>query len=146
MKVFVDANILIAVLNREYPLYTFAARLLSLSNKKGIQLFTSPLCIAIAFYFSTKKSGEAVAKNKIELLAEHINLTSPGPDCVKQALKNPQVQDVEDGMEYYSALQEGCSYFITENREDFYFSQIKVSGCEEFLRTDLSKNKYKIIV
>ncbi len=133
MKVFIDANVIIAVLNREYPLFTFASRILSLSNKKGIKLFTSPLCLAIAFYFSSKKSGETVAKKKIELLTENIGLTTIDINIVKQALKNHQVNDFEDGMEYYSAVQEGCTCIITENKEDFYFSNLKLAGCEEFL-------------
>ena len=56
MRVFVDANILVATLNREYPLFNWSARILSLNNKHNIQLFTSPLCLAIAFYFATKLS------------------------------------------------------------------------------------------
>jgi predicted nucleic acid-binding protein len=58
MRVFIDANILVATLNREYPLFNWSARVLSLHGNHNIQLFTSPLCLAIAFYFATKKSGE----------------------------------------------------------------------------------------
>lgn len=32
MKVFIDANILVTVLNKEYPLFPYAAKLLSLSR------------------------------------------------------------------------------------------------------------------
>lgn len=133
MKIFIDANVIVAVLNREYPLYTFAARLLSLNKKNGIELFTSPLCLAIAFYFSAKKSGESTAKMKIDLLSENIGLTSIDGKSVKEALKNPQIHDFEDGIEYYSAVREGCTYIITEDRDDFYFSSISVTGCEDFL-------------
>jgi predicted nucleic acid-binding protein len=65
MKVFLDANILISVLNKEYPVFTSAARILSLADNSRFQLYTSPLCLAIAFYFSGKKSGNDLAKKKI---------------------------------------------------------------------------------
>jgi len=38
MKVFVDANILVSVLNKEYPLFTYSARILSLSGNKILEL------------------------------------------------------------------------------------------------------------
>jgi predicted nucleic acid-binding protein len=135
MRVFIDANILIATLNKEYPLFTWSSRLLSLHGNNNVQLFTSPLCLAIAFYFSSKKSGEALAKNKIELLCQHIGITLIDEKITRQAINNPKVHDFEDGMEYYSALNQKCDHIITENKEDFYFSEIKVLGCEEFLKS-----------
>ncbi len=57
MKVFLDANILVAVLNKEYPLFSSAARNLSLADNSRFDLCTSRLYLAIVFYFSGKKSG-----------------------------------------------------------------------------------------
>lgn len=133
MRLFVDANILVATLNREYPLFTWSSRLLSLQGKRNIELFTSPLCLAIAFYFSSKKSGEKVAGKKIEMLLEHIGITSIDETTTSQAIKNKLIHDFEDGMEYYSAIQRKCDCIITENQKDFYFSEIEVIGCEAFL-------------
>jgi predicted nucleic acid-binding protein len=135
MKVFIDANILIATLNKEYPLFTWSSRLLSLHGKSNIQLFTSPLCLAISFYFASKKSGEKQAKQKIDLLCQHIGITLIDENITRQAITNPKVHDFEDGMEYYSAINQKCDHIITENKEDFYFSEIKVLGCEEFLKS-----------
>jgi predicted nucleic acid-binding protein len=140
MKLFLDANIIVATLNKEYPLFTWASRLLSLQGKQNIELFTSPLCLAIAFYFSSKKSGEKIAKEKIGLLLQHIGVTSMDINTTTQAIKNRMAHDFEDGMEYYSAIQHNCTYIITENQKDFFFSEIKVIGCEEFL-LQLTKNK-----
>ncbi len=134
MKVFVDANILVATLNKEYPLFTWSARLLSLQGKQNIQLYTSPLCLAIAFYFSSKKSGDSVARKKISLLCKNIGITTMNEEITKKAAENPQVHDFEDGLEYYSALQSKCNYIITENAQDFYFSEIEIKGCEEFIK------------
>ena len=133
MKVFLDANVLISVLNKEYPLFTFSSRILSLTDNSKYQLFTSPLCLAIAFYFSTKKSGEILAKKKIDLLSKHMALTTVDEKVTKDTLKNKQIHDFEDGLEYYSALKHSCDVIITENKADFYFSSIEVLGCEEFI-------------
>lgn len=139
MRVFVDANILIAVLNKEYPLFSNAARILSLNGKKNISIYTSPLCLAIAFYFSTKKSGEKLAKKKIEQLCQNIRITTIQEDLTKQALQNPKIHDFEDGLEYYSALNHICDFIVTENQGDFYFSEIMVVGCEDFLFHEINR-------
>jgi predicted nucleic acid-binding protein len=141
MKVFVDANILIAVLNKEYPLFSSAARILSLHSKRNIRIFSSPLCLAIAFYFSSKKSGDAVAKKKIEILCRNINITTINEKLSRQAIQNAKVHDFEDGLEYYSAMHESCNFIVTENPEDFYFSEIPVINCEHFL-FELIKDDY----
>ncbi len=139
MRLFVDANILVATLNKEYPLFTWSSRLLSLHGKENMQIFTSPLCLAIAFYFSSKKSGEKMAREKIGMLLQHIGITSVDEKITEQAIKNRQIHDFEDGMEYYSAIQHQCDCIVTENQKDFYFSDIEVIGCEEFLKN--LKNK-----
>lgn len=134
MRVFVDANILVATLNREYPLFNWSARILSLNNKHNIQLFTSPLCLAIAFYFATKKSGEVAAKKKIELLCQNIGITTVNQEITENAMNDQKIRDFEDGLQYYSALNQKCDCIITEDQFDFYFSEIEVSGCEAFLK------------
>ncbi len=133
MKVFVDANVIVAVLNKEYPLFSSAARILSLHKKRNIRIYTSPLCLAIAFYFSSKKSGDALSKRKIEILCRNINITTISEKLSLQAIQNTKVHDFEDGLEYYSALHESCNYIVTENGEDFYFSEIPIVNCEQFI-------------
>lgn len=134
MKVFVDANLLVATLNKEYPVFTWSSRLLSLQGKRKIQLCTSPLCLAIAFYFASKKSGEIKAKQKIELLCKNLFITSLNEELTMKALTNSKVHDFEDGLEYYSALEAQCDFIVTENQEDFYFSEIEIVGCEDFIK------------
>lgn len=134
MNVFVDANILVATLNKEYPLFTWSSRILSLNDKNNVRLYTSPLCLAIAFYFSGKKCGAKLAKEKIEILCNHINITSMDEEATKKALSNKKIHDFEDGLEYYSALHSKCDFIITEDQKDFYFSEVEVVGCEEFLK------------
>jgi predicted nucleic acid-binding protein len=135
MKIFLDANILVAVLNKEYPTFTYAARILSLADLPRYKLFTSPVCLAIAFYFSEKKSGTKMAKEKIKILCEKLEITISDKAVVMNALNNKKIEDFEDGIEYYSALNGKCSYIITEDKNDFHFSEIEVMSSEEFILT-----------
>jgi len=133
MRVFIDANVIISVFNREYPLFIYSARILSLCNSDRFELFTSPLCLAIAFYFSSKKSGDEMAKNKIQALLENIRLTTIDDPIARQTADDPRIHDFEDGLEYYSAVKESCNVIVTEDKGDFYFSEIEVLNCSEFL-------------
>ena len=133
MKLFVDANLLVAVLNKEYPLFSYAARVLSLSERKGFKLYTSPLCLAIAFYFAEKKSGRKSARKKIATLIEHIAVTTVDEAVVRKAILQKNIDDFEDGMEYFSAENAGCEMIVTENPGDFHFGQLKVMRAEELI-------------
>jgi len=133
VKAFLDASVLVAVLNKEFPEYTYAARVLSLANKDQFELYTSPLCLAIAFYFASKKSGDLKAKKKIQLLNEHLSLAGINQRAVQQAIANPEINDLEDGFQYYAAVEAGCQCIVTANLQDFYFGRLEVLTSEQFI-------------
>jgi predicted nucleic acid-binding protein len=133
MKLFLDANILVSVLNKEYPLFPFTSRILSLAGSQ-FQFYTSPVCLAIAFYFAEKKSNSSVAKKKVELLCRHITIAENSASAVKKTIENPAVHDFEDGLEYYAALENGCKCILTEDTGDFYFAEIEVLNSMDFCR------------
>ncbi len=141
MRVFIDANVLVSVLNKEYPLFTYSSRILSLNDRFRFELFTSPICLAIAFYFSEKKYKYAVAKQKIKLLAENIEIAPATSSSVKNALSNAKVNDFEDGLEYYAAMETQCACIVTEDMNDFYFSEIEVLSCHDFFLKYMAKTK-----
>lgn len=134
MKIFLDANVLVSVLNKEYPLFPFTSRILSLNQQPQFQLFTSPFCLAIAFYFAEKKSKTVLAKHKIDLLVRNLNIAGNSVVSVKHALENSSISDFEDGLEYYAAVESGCTCIITEDIKDFYFSEIEVLSSQDFFR------------
>lgn len=139
MKIYLDANILVSVINKEYPLFSITSRILSLSDKKKFTLCTSPICLAIAFYFCEKKFNRSVAKSKIEILCTHVSITTVNESMTYKSLRAVEINDFEDGLEYYSALEQKCKCIITENKNDFYFSKIEVMGSEEFFQKYLAK-------
>src|SRR5882757_9854715 len=118
-KVFADANILVSVLNKELPLFSLTSRILSLVDHPRFRIYTSPVCLAIAFYFAEKKHRSS-AKQKLELLCRHIETAEVTRGSVLSALSDPKVNDLEDGLEYYAALEAGCDCIVTENKKDFY--------------------------
>ena len=127
MRIFLDANILVSVLNKEYPLFTYAARIISLADNKKFTVFTSPLCLAIAFYFVEKKSGTQLAKQKIKLLSEknrvHILLQHSSTLLLKE----------NNGIN-----------FLLANRKQKQYQQLKC--CDSFFVEITSTNVLKFLL
>lgn len=134
MKIFLDANVLVSVLNKEYPLFTYSSRILSLASHPKFEVYTSPLCLAIAFYFAEKKHKSLLAKQKIDLLCQHIKIAENLSKGVSDTLANKSIHDFEDGLEYYAAESVDCKCIITEDSEDFYFADIEVLNCQAFFK------------
>ena len=132
MRIFLDANILVSVLNKEYPLFSYSARIVSLADNKKFTVYTSPICLAIAFYFAEKKSGTQMAKKKIEIFVDKLAITDVGKKEVLQSLQNKKANDFEDGLKYYASVSSNCDVIITEDINDFYFSAIPVLNSKAF--------------
>ncbi|MEQ9466506.1 MAG: type II toxin-antitoxin system VapC family toxin [Ekhidna sp.] len=143
MRVFLDANVLVATLNKEYPVFTYSSRVLSLSASPQYDLYTSSLGLAICYYFSAKKSGEKAARKKIGILKDNIKLAVISENAVNQALSNPKIIDLEDGFQYYAAKAAGCTCIVTEDLSDYFFAEIEVLDSKSFLECYVFDRKKK---
>ena len=141
MRIFLDANILVTVLCNEYLRFSACARVLSLADDRRFEVYTSPLCLAIGAYFAENKSGRRVAKKKAWLLAEKLKLTTIDASTAKRALANKRVEDLEDGMQYYSAADARCTCIVSYDKRDFHFAETEVLDGEEFLLKYAVKRK-----
>jgi predicted nucleic acid-binding protein len=133
MRIFLDANVLVTVLCNEYPQFTYCSRMLSLCDNRHFEVYTSPVCLAIGYYFAEKKNGSDLARKKIILLSEKIKIAPVDEYAVRKTAADKSIHDFEDGMQYYAALNAKCKCIITQDKDDFYFSKIEVLNAEEFL-------------
>lgn len=141
-RIFLDANVLVTVLCNEYPRFGACARVLSLTDDPRFEVYTSPLCLAIGAYFSEKRNGKKLARKKIELLGEKLAITTVDRKVTTRALANTKVTDLEDGLEYYSAVDAKCMCIVTYDKRDFLrFSEVEVLDAQEFLLKYAVKKK-----
>jgi hypothetical protein len=54
---------------------------------------------------------------------------------VEAVIKNKKIHDLEDGLQYYSAVESGCKCIVTEDTNGFYFSDIEVLTSRGFLES-----------
>lgn len=134
-RIFLDANVLVTVLCNEYPRFSACARVLSLADDRRFVVYTSPLCLAIGAYFAGKKHGRKLARRKIALLSEKLEVTTMGSNAVERTMADERITDIEDGFQYFSAVDAGCTCIVTYDQRDWKFAALEVLAPEDFLWT-----------
>lgn len=54
MRIFPDANILVSVVNKEYPLFTYFFQYNRVTDQSKFILYTLPVCSPITFILNTR--------------------------------------------------------------------------------------------
>ena len=133
-KLLLDTNIIIDLLAKREPFYKDAARLFSLGDRKQIQLGVSSLTIANTNYVLLKYNNAAKVKSilgKFKLLVYVLPLDDK---IISLALNDEDFKDFEDGLQYFSAIQNGQDIIISRNLKDFKKSKISVMSAGQFLK------------
>ncbi len=131
MKVFLDTNIVIDLLDKRPPFHIAATRIFTLAYNKEIELFVSPFTYATAAYL-LRKNGPSQLRQLLRNLRQLVNVSVADERVVDDALAS-QFDDYEDALQYYSALTIDADIIITRNTKDFLRSSIPVYMPDEFL-------------
>ncbi len=132
-KLFIDTNIVIDLLSRKEPFYKEAAQLFSLADKKKIKLCISALTIANTSYILLRQTNADKAKEILRKLKLIINILPLDDKIVGLALNDNSFQDFEDGLQYFTALENNQELIITRNLKDFKNSALPVMTARQFL-------------
>jgi predicted nucleic acid-binding protein len=132
-RILIDTNIVIDLLAMRKDFYDEAADLFSRADKKELNLAISALTFANTNYILTKLKSAKEAREilrKFKLLVEIVSLD----DKITQlALSDDNFPDFEDGLQYYSAMENHIDIILTRNKRDFKNSKIPVLTAKEFL-------------
>ena len=131
--VLIDTNIVIDLLAMRKDFYEEAADLFSRADKKELVLAISALTFANTNYILTKLKSTKEAREilrKFKLLVEIVSLDEK---ITQLALSDDDFPDFEDGLQYYSAMENQIDIIITRNKKDFKNSKIPVLTAKEFM-------------
>ena len=115
MKVFLDTNIVIDLLDKREPFYIDAVELFTLAYKKEITLFVSPMTYATASYLLRKHGKEGMRK-LLGNFRQLSQITTADEKVVDAALAS-SFEDYEDALQYYSALTRNVDVIVTRNKK-----------------------------
>ena len=132
-RLLIDTNIVMDLLSKREKFYDEAADLFSRADKKELVLTISSLTFANTNYILTKLKSAKEAREilrKFKVLVELLNLDDK---VTELALSDDSFPDFEDGLQYYSAIENQIDVIITRNKKDFKNSKIPVLSTKEFL-------------
>jgi predicted nucleic acid-binding protein len=131
-RVLLDTNIIIDLLAKREPFDQDARKLFSFADKEKVNLFTSALSIANVSYVLLKKKNPEEAKQILRKLKLLVRILSLDEKVINLALNDNEFKDFEDGLQYYSALENNVDVIITRNLKDFESSKIPVMTAGQF--------------
>lgn len=134
-KVFIDTNIVLDLLGRRAPFYEYASKLFSLADRGKVKLYVSSFTIANANYVlsklrSPKEARVILIKFKILVVVLELN-----DKIIELSLNDDAFKDFEDGLQYYTALENEVDILITRNLKDFKSSKIPVMTASQYLKS-----------
>jgi len=134
-KLFIDTNIVIDLLAKREPFYFDSAKLFSLADKKQIKLSVSSLTIANTNFTLLKLKNPNEAKSILRKFKLLVDVLSLDDKIISLALNDYDFVDFEDGLQYFSAIENDLDVIITRNLKDFKKSTIPVLTAEQFLKS-----------
>ena len=133
-KIFLDTNIILDFLGEREKFYEPAAKVVTLADKKEIEIFTTTTSITNAFYILSKFESQKIAWEKVRKFKLICGISITNDEVVEKAL-NSDFKDFEDALQYFSSVATNCEVILTRNEKDFKNALIPVMDAESFLQT-----------
>ena len=134
-RILIDTNIVIDLLSKRKDFYYDAANLFSLADKKELKLAISSSVFANTNYILTKLKSAKEAREILRKFKVLVELLSLDDKITELALSDESFPDFEDGLQYYSAIENEIDIIITRNKKDFKNSKLPVLTAKEYLAT-----------
>lgn len=133
-RIFVDSDIILDLLGNREPFYIHAAELFSLADKGEITLCVSSLSFSNLNYLLSKQYSADQAKKKLLKFKTLVTVLSVTDKIVELSLSS-DFKDFEDGLQYFTATENGIKRLLTRNLKDFRTAEIMVMTAEQFLKS-----------
>lgn len=133
-KIFVDANVLLDFsLKRDN--YAVSKQLIQLIIDGEVQAFITSSIVHITSYWLTKAYGTDKAKQLLLQLLTDIQVIDCTHAITINAL-NSKMADIEDALQYYTALHHKIDFFISEdkNLQKSAIPNLPVYNSRDFLK------------
>ena len=132
-KILIDTNIVIDLLAKREPFYKSAAQLFSLADKQKLKLSISSLTFANTNYVLSRLKSTQEARMILRRLRVLIEVLQLNDKLIDLALNDNNFKDFEDGLQYYTAIENEQDIIITRDLKGFRESKIPVMTADEYL-------------
>ncbi len=133
-KLFIDTNIVIDLLSRREPFYDESATLFSLADRKILEINISSLTVANTNYTLLRQISSRKTKEILRKFRLIVNILPLDDKIIGLALNDDSFSDFEDGLQYFTAIENNQDIIITRNLKDFKASKLPVMTARQFLK------------
>jgi predicted nucleic acid-binding protein len=139
MKVFLDTNIIIDILDHRDEFFQDSYRVVQLAVQKKLEAFMSAGSVTDVYYIINRSlHNSQKAKEKIIALTALVGICDTTMGDINTALTLP-ITDFEDAVVAAIAKREKADYIITRNETDFAGSPVPVMGPALFIQQYIDK-------
>jgi predicted nucleic acid-binding protein len=132
MKVFLDTNIVLDILERRQPHFLQSRDVLQCCQDQSFPVFIAWHSLANAFYIYGKKVGTSLAEEALREMLDVITVATVGHAEARRAF-TLGFNDLEDGLQAVAAEACGADWIITRNAPDYTCSPIPAIVPADFL-------------
>jgi predicted nucleic acid-binding protein len=131
-KVFADTDIILDLLSDRAPFSVHAAKLFSAADKGEIKICVSSLSFSNLNYILSKQYNSDQAKKKLLKFKTLVTVLGVTDKIIDLALSS-DFKDFEDGIQYFTAIENNIKILLTRNLKDYKKSEIPIMTAEQFL-------------
>lgn len=132
-SVFVDTDIVLDLLGQRMPFYDFSAALFSEADKGKVKLYVSSLSFSNLNYLLSRQYSSDQARMKLLKFKTLVTVLSVTDKIVELSLSS-DFKDFEEGMQYFTATENGIKTLLTRNLKVYKSAEIIVMTVEQFIK------------
>lgn len=133
MKVFLDANVLIDVVQNRTDFVEASSKVLQLGLDGDCELCASDITFTTVSYYARKNRTKEQLYEVLQSIRDFVDVVPSGKVAIDWALRQKS-KDFEDAVQYYAALRSGTEYIISRNVRDYPYNDIPVITPRDFLK------------
>lgn len=125
LRLFIDTNVMIDLLAKRQPWYDDALMLFSLIYDEEYTGVVAPISYSTASYVLGKKLKFDELSKILRDFSSFMEISELNDTTVKRSIDaSSTFTDIEDAMQYHSAIKSNCDIIITRNVNDFKGAEI----------------------
>jgi len=140
-KIFIDTDVILDVAFERKPFFYHSQKIISLVEKNYFIGFTSSLILANCYFIISSNKNKDVATKTISKLRSILTILPFTDKGIGESL-NSNINDFEDGVQYFIAVNNGLNTIITRNIQDYKNVNINVFLPNDFLNLDKIKKLF----
>ena len=131
-KVFVDTDIILDLLSDREPFSEHSAKLFSAADKGNIKIHVSSLSFSNLHYILSKQYSSDQSRKRLLKFKTLVTVLAVTDKIIDLALSS-DFKDFEDGIQYFTAIENNVKILLTRNLKDYKTSEIPIMTAEQFM-------------